>query len=93
MDDARRGRFSATSRGDAEAIYRAAVRHSRLVRVLRVGVPATLAAALVLVVGANYMPTGGALRLPGELGKLVIKGTKVTMRQPKMSGYTADSRP
>ena len=74
-------------------IYRAALRHSRLVRWLRVGVPATLAAALLVVVAANYMPTGATLRLPGELGKLVIKGTKVTMRQPRMSGFTADSRP
>jgi lipopolysaccharide export system protein LptC len=31
--------------------------------------------------------------LPGELGSLVIKGTKVTMQQPRLSGYTADSRP
>ena len=39
------------------------------------------------------MPTVGGLRLPGELGKLVIKGTKVTMQQPRMSGFTVDSRP
>jgi lipopolysaccharide export system protein LptC len=52
-----------------------------------------LAAALLLVVGANYMPTVGSLRLPGELGKLVIKGTKVTMQQPRLSGFTVDSRP
>ncbi len=69
------------------------MRHSRLVRWLRIGVPATLAAALLVVFAANYMPTGATLRLPGELGKLVIKGTKVTMRQPRMSGFTADSRP
>jgi lipopolysaccharide export system protein LptC len=60
---------------------------------LRIGVPATLAAALLLVVGANYMPTVGSLRLPGEHGKLVIKGTKVTMQQPRLSGFTVDSRP
>ena len=46
-----------------------------------------------LTVGANYMPTVGSLRLPGELGKLVIKGTKVTMQQPRLTGFTADSRP
>jgi lipopolysaccharide export system protein LptC len=39
------------------------------------------------------MPTVGSLRLPGELGKLVIKGTKVTMQQPRLSGFTVDSRP
>lgn len=62
-------------------------------RVLRIGVPAALAGALLLTVGANYMPTVGGLRLPGELGSLVIKGTKVTMQQPRLSGFTADSRP
>jgi len=80
-------------RGGAEQRYRAALRHSRHVRWLRIGVPIVLAMALVAIVGANYMPTGVALRLPGELGNLVIKGTKVTMQQPRLSGYTADSRP
>jgi lipopolysaccharide export system protein LptC len=56
-------------------------------------VPTALAAALLLTVGANYMPTVGGLRLPGEIGKLVIKGTKVTMQAPRLTGYTADSRP
>lgn len=62
-------------------------------RWLRIGVPAAIVAALLLVIGANYMPTVGRLHLPGDLGKLVIKGTKVTMQQPRMSGFTVDSRP
>ena len=57
-------------------------------RVLRIGVPALLAGSLILTVGANYMPTVGPLRLPGEIGKLVIKGTKVTMQAPRLTGYT-----
>ena len=92
MESARRG-FSADARGDAEHLYRAALRHSRLVRVLRIGVPALLAGALLLTIGANYMPAVGPLRLPGEIGKLVIKGHKVTMQQPRLTGYTVDSRP
>jgi len=60
---------------------------------LRLGVPAGIAAALISVVVANYMPTVGTFRLPGELGKLVIKGTKVTMQQPRLTGFTIDSRP
>jgi lipopolysaccharide export system protein LptC len=92
VESARRG-FSADARGDAEHLYRAAVRHSRLVRVLRIGVPALLAGALLLTIGANYMPAVGPLRLPGEIGKLVIKGHKVTMQQPRLTGYTVDSRP
>ena len=62
-------------------------------RWLRVGVPAAIAAALLVVIAANYMPTVGGIRLPVDLGKLVIKGTKVTMQQPRLSGYTIDSRP
>jgi lipopolysaccharide export system protein LptC len=69
------------------------MRHSRHVHWLRIGVPAVLAAALLIVVGANYMPTIGRLRLPGELGQMVIKGTKVTMQQPRLTGFTVDSRP
>jgi lipopolysaccharide export system protein LptC len=92
VERTRRG-FSAGSRGDADQLYRAALRHSRHVRWLRLGVPAALAGALLLIVGANYMPTVGGLRLPGELGNLVIKGTKVTMQQPRLTGFTIDSRP
>jgi lipopolysaccharide export system protein LptC len=91
VERGRRG-FSAGSRGDADQLYRAALRHSRHVRWLRLGVPAALAGALLLIVGANYMPTVG-LRLPGELGNLVIKGNKVTMQQPRLTGFTADARP
>jgi lipopolysaccharide export system protein LptC len=92
VDSMRRG-FAAGARGDAERLYRAALRHSRHVRLLRIGVPAALAAALLLIIGANYMPSVGSLRLPGELGSLVIRGTKVTMQQPRLSGFTSDSRP
>jgi lipopolysaccharide export system protein LptC len=61
--------------------------------VLRIGLPIALVAAILLVFAANYVPTVGGLRLPGDLGKLVIKGTKVTMQQPRLTGYTVDSRP
>ncbi|HUZ30621.1 MAG TPA: LPS export ABC transporter periplasmic protein LptC [Xanthobacteraceae bacterium] len=62
-------------------------------RWLRIGVPLAIAAALLAVIAANYMPTVGGIRLPHDLGNLLIKGTKVTMQQPKLSGFTADSRP
>jgi lipopolysaccharide export system protein LptC len=96
-DAARDAGFSATSattsRGDADGAYRAARRHSRYVRALRVIVLAGIAVVLLGVMAANYMPAVGPIRLPGELGKLVIKGTKITMQAPKLTGYTTDSRP
>jgi len=89
--DAGRVSFPASSRSDIESIYRRAVRHSRRVRWLRAGVLAGIGTVLIVVVAANYMPIGG-LRLPGDIGKMVIKGTKITMQQPRLSGYTSDSR-
>lgn len=82
-----------SARGDAEQIYRAAIRHSRHVHWLRVGVPAAIVLALLTVAAANYMPSIGNLRPMGDVGSLVIKGTKVTMQQPRLNGYTVDSRP
>jgi lipopolysaccharide export system protein LptC len=89
--DAAKG-SAAVSRGSFDRSYRAAVRHSRHVRWLRICVPAGIAAVLLTVGGINYMPPIGGLRLPGELGKLVIHGTKITMQQPRLAGYTVDSR-
>jgi lipopolysaccharide export system protein LptC len=93
VDGARGVTYSANSRSDTERIYRLARRHSRYVRWLRLGVPAGLALALLTVAVANYIPPVGGFRLPGELGKLVINGTKITMDQPRLTGFTADSRP
>jgi lipopolysaccharide export system protein LptC len=79
-------------RNDFERNYRAALRHSRQVRLLRIGVPAGIAALLLMVVAMNYMPPIGGFRLPGELGNLVIHGTKITMQAPRLTGFTSDSR-
>jgi lipopolysaccharide export system protein LptC len=84
--------LSAKSRNDFDSSYRAALRHSRQVRLLRIGVPAGIAALLFMVVALNYMPPIGGLRLPGELGNLVIHGTKITMQAPRLTGFTSDSR-
>lgn len=78
-------------RGDIEAGYRRALRHSRRVRWLRVAVLIGIAVVLLAVVVDNYLPLGG-FRLPGDMGKMVIKGTKITMQQPHLRGFTADSR-
>jgi lipopolysaccharide export system protein LptC len=79
-------------RGSFDRNYRAALRHSGHVRLLRIGVPVGIAALLLAVVAMNYMPPIGGFRLPGELGNLVIHGTKITMEAPRLTGFTADSR-
>jgi lipopolysaccharide export system protein LptC len=82
-----------TLRSDSDRAYRSAIRHSRHVRVLRVVLIAGIAALLLALLAANYLPSVGEIRIPGAIGNLVIKGTKITMQQPKLTGYTSDARP
>jgi lipopolysaccharide export system protein LptC len=87
-----RGAFAASSRGDSQRAYRRALRHSRLVRFLRVALIGVVIIALSAVVADNYLPVAG-LRLPGEIGKLVIKGSTLIMQSPRLTGFTSDLRP
>jgi lipopolysaccharide export system protein LptC len=87
----RRAGFPARSR-DHEQTYRRAMRHSRHVRWLRAGLFGVIVIALLAVVIDNYLPIGG-LRLPAEIGKLVIRGTVITMQRPHLTGFTSDQRP
>jgi len=81
------------SRGDNDRAFRAARRHSRLVRVLRVAVPLTVVLGAVVVVLVTYFnPLRMFTKLPVDVGKLVVSGTKITMEQPRLSGFTRDAR-
>jgi lipopolysaccharide export system protein LptC len=86
------GGFPARAPGTSERLYRRALRHSRRVRRLRTGLLAAIAVVLVGLVIDNYLPAVGALRLPGEIGSVVIQGTKITMQKPRLTGYTSDGR-
>jgi lipopolysaccharide export system protein LptC len=79
-----------------DARFAIAARHSRMVRVLRVAVPAAviLSMATILLVSFVWNPFRMLLpKLPVDMGNLVVSGTKVTMESPHMAGYTPDQRP
>jgi lipopolysaccharide export system protein LptC len=81
------------SRGDSERAFRAARRHSRLVRILRVAIPVAVVAGLTGVSLVTYFnPLRMLKKLPIDVSDLVISGSKVTMEQPRLSGFTSDSR-
>ncbi len=93
FDDAERSvAFPLNSRIDRDRAYRRALRHSRWVRLLRALLLAIIPVVLLAVVAANYIAPVGGFRLPAEIAKLVIKGTKITMQQPRLSGFTNNSR-
>jgi lipopolysaccharide export system protein LptC len=81
------------SRGDSERAFRAARRHSRMVRMLRVALPV----AVVLGLGGMFVvtyfnPLRILTKLPVNIDDLVVSGTKITMEQPRLSGFTKDQR-
>ena len=78
-----------------EARFAIAARHSRMVRMLRVAVPAAVALSMAVVIGVSIFNPFRMLmpKLPLDIGNLVVSGTKITMESPHLSGYSADRRP
>lgn len=93
MQAAHRTTLRARSVEDDERAFRAAVRHSRLVRVLRVAIPGSIVFMLGLIAVAAFIRPGGLSNLPIDPGRLGINGTKITMQAPRLAGFTQDSRP
>jgi lipopolysaccharide export system protein LptC len=81
------------SRGDSERAFRSARRHSRTVRMLRIGVPIAVVLGLAGVSLVTYFnPLQLLAKLPINVNDLVVSGTKITMEKPRMSGFTKDER-
>jgi lipopolysaccharide export system protein LptC len=78
-----------------EARFAVAARHSRMVRILRVAVPAMVILAMTAIVAVSVFNPFRMLlpKLPVDMGNLVVSGTKVTMESPHLSGYSTDMRP
>ena len=81
------------SRGDSERAFRSARRHSRMVRIMRVAIPIAVVVGLAGISAITYFnPLRMLKRLPIDISNLVISGSKVTMEQPRLSGFTSDAR-
>jgi lipopolysaccharide export system protein LptC len=86
--------FDVAGRSNDDRVFRAAVRHSRMVRILRVLVPATIAVGIVGGVAYTSLtkPLRALAKVPIDIGNLVVSGTKITMQQPRIAGFTTDRR-
>ncbi len=89
-----RGRgWHATGRRNVERSVRSAGRHSRMVRIVRVGLP-----AIIVIGGLGYgafsyfKPMAMLAALPSVSGKPTIQGSKITMESLKIAGITRDQR-
>jgi lipopolysaccharide export system protein LptC len=95
VDDRSTRAYASRERANDVRVFRAARRHSRLVRLLRIAVPVTVVVAVLITVLSVYVldPLRQLAKLPGSIGGLVVSGTSITMQQPRMSGFTQDRRP
>lgn len=81
-------------RGDGDRVFRAAARHSRFVRFLRLAIPAgILVVVAVLVVATFFNPFRLITSFPIDPGKISLSGTKIVMELPRLNGFTKDARP
>jgi lipopolysaccharide export system protein LptC len=79
---------------DHQRAFRAALRHSRLVRLMRVGIPACLLMAAAAFAVYQWLdPMRVLAKLPVGTDGVVLSGSKIIMRQPRLNGYTKDERP
>lgn len=78
-----------------EARFASAARHSRMVRVLRIAVPATVVLAMASIVAVSIFNPFRILlpKIPVDMSNLVVSGTKITMESPHLAGYSTDLRP
>ena len=75
-------------------MFRAAARHSRFVRILRMAIPVgILVIAAVIVIATFFNPFRLIVAFPIDPGKISLSGTKIVMESPRLTGFTSDSRP
>src|SRR5262249_54740638 len=81
-------------RSDQQRAYRAAIRHSRRVRILRIAIPVIVVIGVAggTLVTALLNPLRILSKLPVDLGSVVVSGTKIMMQQPRIAGFTKDNR-
>jgi lipopolysaccharide export system protein LptC len=79
---------------DRELMFRAAMRHSRMVRFYRGAIPVGLIAILATIAAiAYFQPQRLLSQLPIDPSKVVLSGSKINMEAPKLGGFTRDGRP
>lgn len=77
-----------------QAAFGAAVQHSRRVNLLRRVLPVLLAGSVTLIgLWLWFDPLRALHGLPVDIGRLSIKGSKLNMEAPKLTGFSRDGRP
>jgi lipopolysaccharide export system protein LptC len=79
---------------DREPLFRAATRHSRMVRFFRGAIPVGLIVILAAIAAVAYFqPQRFIAQLSTDAARAVLSGSKINMEAPKLGGFTRDGRP
>src|SRR5262245_2584396 len=78
---------------DRERAFRAAMRHSRMVRFFRGAIPVGLIGILATIAAVAYFQPQRFINLPIGAERVVLSGSKINMEKPKLGGFTRDGRP
>ncbi|TMJ00184.1 MAG: LPS export ABC transporter periplasmic protein LptC [Alphaproteobacteria bacterium] len=85
--------WTASRRGDVDHAVRKAGRHSIVVRLARIALPAGVVLGLaVLLVATYFQPMQMFEKMPTVSGKLGVQGSTITMELPRIAGFTRDAR-
>jgi lipopolysaccharide export system protein LptC len=79
---------------DRDRAFRAAMRHSRMVRFYRGAIPVGLILIMLTIAAAAYFqPLKNYIKLPVDPGRVVVSNGRLNMESPKLDGFTRDGRP
>lgn len=87
------GKTGAVPLAAREREHARARRHSRLVRLLRRAIPFGSGLAVVVYLGLGALNPLKSINASVTMGPLSVAGTKVTMENPRLTGYRKEGRP
>lgn len=74
-------------------VFVAAARHSRVVRTLKIGIPAFAVALIAVFAGLTVFARPDLPDVAIDLTKTAVKDGKLVMATPRMNGFTKDNKP
>lgn len=94
FDGFSQGRLAAVTRDRAgrERAFADAARHSRRVRFLRKAIPVTIVASIGLAIFGRFLNPFNRLIPEVSVASVAVQNNKLTMEQPKLSGFKKDNK-
>jgi lipopolysaccharide export system protein LptC len=83
----------AVQNANFEMRYRAALRHSRLVWLLRIGIPVGALLALIALIAYSIIDPFKSIPVKLDIGSLKLEGSAIMMERAELKGYRDNNSP